>query len=72
MSILTIEEWIEKAKELAEMAKLIYLIKEKWSNFVSTWKPLVDFMLKTEKKNEILLLGFGDYINFVGLYLLEM
>lgn len=44
------EEWLENMMELAEIGKLTALIKEKkhTSNFVSTWKPLLTFRLKTE------------------------
>lgn len=37
--------------ELTEMAKLTALNKEKKaSNFVSSWKPVLDFVLKVEEK----------------------
>lgn len=45
---------------VAEMGKLIALIKENnVSSFVFSWKPLLDFMLKTET-NKTLILGFDD------------
>lgn len=45
----TMEEGMMKAMELAKMAKLIVLIKEKiLSSFVL--KTLLDFVFKTEKK----------------------
>lgn len=45
------EELLEKLMELAEMTKLTALIKEKKaSNFISSWKPLLDIVLEIEKK----------------------
>lgn len=52
--------------KLAEMAKLLALIKEKkTSNFLSTWTLLIVFVLQTENKNEFLILGYADWIGFL-------
>ena len=41
----TMEEWMVKLMELAEMAKLTALIREKTlTNFMANWKPLLDFL----------------------------
>lgn len=45
--------------ELAEMAKLTSLIREKTiSTYIADWKPLMDFLHKTEKKNKLMIYGF--------------
>lgn len=48
-SILTIEEWMEKAMEAGEITELTVSIREQNISFVSTWKQLRDLVLKTEK-----------------------
>lgn len=46
----TIEEWLEKIRELVEMANSTSLIREKIiSTFITDWKPHVDFLHETEK-----------------------
>uniref|UniRef100_A0A8C5STB0 Uncharacterized protein n=1 Tax=Laticauda laticaudata TaxID=8630 RepID=A0A8C5STB0_LATLA len=63
-SIPTMDEWLQKLMELAEMDKLTALIKEKKNTFISTWKPLLDFVLEVEK-NESLILHFTDDIDLL-------
>lgn len=54
----TMDYWLEKLMELAEMGKLNALIKEKnTNNFDSTWKPLLHFLLEVGR-NETFILGF--------------
>ena len=46
----TMEEWLVKMMELAEMAKLTSLIREKTiTMFTADWKPLIAFLPETEK-----------------------
>lgn len=47
-----------KLTELAGVAKEAILIKE--NTFASTWKPLLDFLLVTER-NTHLILGFDTW-----------
>lgn len=42
------EEWLVKMTELAEMAKLIWLVKDQHIHLLSDWKPLWPFCLKNE------------------------
>lgn len=54
------KEWMVKLVQLAEMMKLTTLIKEKsLPNFVFTGKPILDFLLETER-NATLILGFDN------------
>lgn len=56
------KEWIVKLMELAEMAKLTTLMKNKQTKntiFVSICKPLLDFLLKKDR-NETMIFGFDD------------
>lgn len=46
----TVEEQMVKVMELAEMAKLTALVREKTLKFHAVWKPLLDFLRKTGKK----------------------
>lgn len=56
----TMKEWMVKLVEPAEMMKLTTLIKEKsLSNFVFTWKLILDFLLEMER-NTTLILGFDN------------
>lgn len=49
-----------KLMELAEMVKLTTLLKEKTlSSFVFMWKPILDFLLETER-NAVLIFVFDD------------
>lgn len=42
---------LKKARDIAEIEKMTVLLREKnISSFIFTWKPRLDFMLKTEKK----------------------
>lgn len=50
METLTVENWWLKNLELAEMAKLISLIRENAiSIFMTNWKPFIDFLHENEK-----------------------
>ena len=56
----SMEDWMIKLMELAQMAKLTALIRENTvTGFVSIWKPLLDYLLVMQK-NEVLILGFDD------------
>lgn len=44
------EEWIIKLIELAEMAKLPSLVKEKNNTVLKDWNPYMNFLKKEEKK----------------------
>ena len=56
----TMEEWLVKLTDFAEMDKLTSLIRERTlSTFIDDWKPLMDFLHKNEK-NELVIYGFDD------------
>lgn len=59
MSIPTMEEWIEKMKELAEMAKLTVLVKE-FIQFCFHLETSSGLYAHNRKKNETLILSFND------------
>jgi len=46
----TMEEWLVRMTEFAEMAKLNCLIREKTSS-ISGWKPFMDFFAENGKNN---------------------
>lgn len=56
----TMEEWLVKVTELAEVAKLTSLIRERTiTTFISGWNILMDFLLKKEE-NKLVIYGFDD------------
>lgn len=48
-NILTVEQWILKLLELAEMVKLTALPWDNFTKFLATWKPLLKFLQDKEK-----------------------
>lgn len=58
----TVEEWLVKLSELAGMAKLMAIIKEKTLiKFKKDWKPFIDFLHETEH-SQIVTYGFDDQL----------
>ena len=57
-NIPTTEEWVIKLLDLAQIAKLTILMKDKnILRFKEIWQPLLNYLLIT-KKNEVMTIGF--------------
>lgn len=56
LEIPTTEEWIVKITELAEMAKLTYVVRDKtMCTFIRDWK-----LFAKNEKSELVIYGFSD------------